>query len=347
MNAIVKDTRGAGALWSTRPVPIPSTGELLIRIDAVSLCGTDLHVYNWDTWSASRVNPPIIMGHEWAGEVVEIAAGVTGYAVGDRVSGESHKICGHCRQCRTGYGHVCVDTQIFGVDTDGCFAEYFRVPAASVLKNDPRIPNTISCLQDPLGNAVHAALVEPIAGKSVAILGCGPIGLFAIAVCRALGATQIIATDASAYRLALGKTVGADHVLNIKETDIDDAVATLTAGLGVDVVLEMSGAPKAIQQSLRIVKPGGRVSLMGIPGGPVELEVAENIIFKGLRLYGVVGRRLYDTWYTMQDLLASGRLDVSAIRTHMMRFDEFDEGFAHMQSGTCGKVVLTVSEFAD
>lgn len=347
VNAIVKNTPAAGALWTTRPMPVAGVGELLVRIDAVSLCGTDLHVYNWDAWSAGRVKPPVTMGHEWAGEVLELGPNTTGFVPGDRVSGESHKICGHCRQCRTGDGHVCTSTQIFGVDTDGCFGQYFAVPAASVLKNDPRIPNTISCLQDPLGNAVHAALVEPLAGKSVAILGCGPIGLFAIAVCRAVGATNIIATDASPYRMDLAKTVGADHVLNVRDTDVDDAVATLTHGIGVDVVLEMSGAPKAIQQSLRLAKPGGRISLMGIPAGSVDLNVAEDIIFKGLRIHGVVGRRLYDTWFTMQDLLASGRLDVTPIRTHILPFDQFDAGFALMQAGTCGKVVLKVSEHAD
>ena len=337
VKAIAKTRASAGAELVERPEPTAPTNGVLVKIKAVSLCGTDLHVYNWDSWSAGRVKPPVTMGHEWAGEVVAVGEDVVHLKVGDYVSGESHKICGHCRQCRTGQGHVCQFTQIFGVDTDGCFAEYFAVPEASVLKNDPRVPTTIACMQDPLGNAVHAALVDQIAGRSVAVLGCGPIGLFAIAVCKALGAGAIWATDTSDYRLDLARTLGADQALKVPEQNVEALLPD-----GVDVVLEMSGAVPAIQQAMRLARPGGRVSLMGIPARTVELDIAEDVIFKGLTLYGVVGRRLYDTWYTMQSLLASGRLDVSPIRTHTLPFESFAEGFELMRSGRCGKVVLTL-----
>lgn len=337
VKAIAKTHAGPGAEMVERPMPTAPANGVLVKVSAVSLCGTDLHVYNWDSWSAGRVKPPVTLGHEWAGEVVAVGEDVVHLKVGDYVSGESHKICGHCRQCRTGQGHVCQYTQIFGVDTDGCFAEYFAVPEASVLQNDPKVPATIACMQDPLGNAVHAALVDEIAGRSVAVLGCGPIGLFAIAVCKALGAGAIWATDTSDYRLNLARTLGADHALKVPDQSVEAALPG-----GVDVVLEMSGAVPAIQQAMRLARPGGRVSLMGIPARPVELDIAEDVIFKGLTLYGVVGRRLYDTWYTMQSLLASGRLDVSPIRTHTLPFDAFADGFALMRSGQCGKVVLTL-----
>lgn len=343
VKAIVKTAAAEGAQLCEIACPEPPRDGVLVRVDAVSLCGTDLHVYNWDAWSAARVRPPVVMGHEWAGRVVAVGADVGSLREGDTVSGESHWICGHCRQCRTGQGHVCRNTRIFGVDTDGCFAEHFAVPEASVLKNDPNVPAEIACMQDPLGNAVHAALAGEIAGCSVAILGCGPIGLFAIAVCRALGAARIWATDTSAYRLDLARALGADDVLDVAATDPETAIADATHGEGVDVVLEMSGAVPAIRQAMRLARPGGRVSLMGIPARPVELNIAEDVIFKGLTLHGVVGRRLYDTWVTMQSLLASGRLDISPIRTHTLPFERFADGFDLMRSGKCGKVVLTLN----
>ena len=340
MKAIVKTERGAGAALRDVPVPeIPRDGAL-VRIKAVSICGTDYHVYSWDKWAAGRVKPPVIMGHEWAGEVVAVGQECASLAIGDYVSGESHRICGHCLQCRTGQGHVCQNTKIFGVDIDGAFGEYFAVPEASVLKNDKRVPPEIACLQDPLGNAVHAALAGDIIGKSVAILGCGPIGLFAIAVCKAVGAGPVFASDTTEYRLNLACKVGADTVVHVPEENIETIVAEATHGQGVDVVLEMSGAPIAIQQAMRLARPGGRVSLMGIPSRTVELEVAQDIIFKGLTVQGVVGRRLYETWYTMKALLASGKLDVAPILTHKLPFAEFATGMELMRSGQCGKVVL-------
>jgi threonine 3-dehydrogenase len=343
VKAIVKTTPAAGAELRDVPVPPPPRDGVLVKIKSVSICGTDFHVFSWDSWAEGRVKPPVIMGHEWAGEVVEVGPECQSLKVGDYVSGESHKICGHCLQCRTGQGHVCQNTLIFGVDTNGCFAEYFAVPEASVLKNDPRVRPEIACMQDPLGNAVHAALAGDIIGKSVAVLGCGPIGLFAIAVVRAVGGGPIWASDTTDYRLKLAEKVGADFLARVPEQDIEAMVADATGGQGVDVVLEMSGAPVAIQQAMRLARPGGRVSLMGIPSKAVTLDVAEDIIFKGITVQGVVGRRLYDTWYTMKSLLSTERLDVSPILTHRMPFKEFATGMELMRSGQCGKVVLTVS----
>jgi threonine 3-dehydrogenase len=340
MKAIVKTHAAHGATLQTAPDPTLPHDGVIVKIKNTSICGTDFHVYSWDAWAQGRVKPPVTMGHEWAGEVVEVGPDVLDLKVGDYVSGESHKVCGRCYQCRTGQGHVCQRTQIFGVDTTGCFAEYFAVPEASVLKNDPRIPPEIACMQDPLGNAVHATLVGDIIGKTVAITGCGPIGLFAIAVCRAVGAGTIFASDTTSYRLDLAETLGAEETINVLETDLEAIVQEKTHGVGVDVVLEMSGAPVAIQQAMRLARPGGRVSLMGIPSRPVEMRISEDIIFKGLTIHGVVGRRLYDTWYTMQSLLSSGRINVTPILTHQMPFDDFERGMDLMKSGQCGKVVL-------
>jgi threonine 3-dehydrogenase len=343
MKAIVKTLAAEGAQLLTIPDPkhLPF-GHVLVKLQSVAICGTDFHVFSWDAWAAGRVKPPVIMGHEWAGTVVEVGEGVVSLSIGDFVSGESHKVCGHCLQCRTGQGHVCRYTQIFGVDTDGCFREYFAVPEASVLKNDPRIPAEIACLQDPLGNAIHAAMIGDLSGKSVAILGCGPIGLFAIAVCKAVGAGEIFASDTTEYRLNIAKTVGADHIFHVPSQSIEAAVLKNTDNQGVDVVLEMSGAVPAVQQAMRLARPGGRVSLMGIPSKPVELRVSEDIIFKGLTINGVVGRRLYDTWYTMQSLLANERINVHPILTHQLPFEEFAYGMELMRSGQCGKVVLSL-----
>ncbi|GAB4459742.1 MAG: L-threonine 3-dehydrogenase [Armatimonadaceae bacterium] len=343
MKAIAKTERAVGARLIEAPTPEPPQDGVLVKIKSVSICGTDFHVYSWDEWAQGRVHPLVIMGHEWAGEVVAVGEECESLQAGDYVSGESHKVCGHCKQCRIGQGHVCRNTLIFGVDTDGCFAEYFAVPESSVLKNDERVPPEIACMQDPLGNAVHAALSGDIIGKSVAILGCGPIGLFAIAVCKAVGSGTIWASDTTEYRLNLACQVGADHVVRVPEEDLEAIIRRETGGEGVDVVLEMSGAPVAIQQAMRLVRPGGRVSLMGIPSRAVELDVAEDIIFKGLTIHGVVGRKLYDTWYTMKSLLATGRLDVTPILTHQLPFEEFATGMELMRSGQCGKVVLHVS----
>ncbi len=340
----MKTRAAAGAELTNVPTPAISRDGVLVKIKSVSICGTDFHVYSWDAWAEGRVKPPVTMGHEWAGEVIETGPEVVSLKVGDYVSGESHKICGHCHQCRTGQGHVCQFTKIFGVDTNGAFAEYMAVPEASVLRNDTRVPPEIACMQDPLGNAVHAALAGDIIGKSVAILGCGPIGLFAVAVVKAVGGGPVWASDTTPYRLDLARTLGADHAVRVPEEDLEARIKAETHGQGVDVVLEMSGAPSAIQQAMRLARPGGRVSLMGIPSRAVSLDIAEDVIFKGLTVQGVVGRRLYDTWYTMKSLLSTGALDVSPILTHRLPFEEWEQGMALMRSGQCGKVVLKVSD---
>jgi threonine 3-dehydrogenase len=341
LKAIVKTEAGPGATMRDVPEPtITKSDQVLVKVLATSICGTDYHIYSWDAWSAQRVKPPRIMGHEFAGQVEEVGPDVTHLKVGDLVSGESHWVCGLCLQCRNGQKHVCEKTRILGVDVDGCFGEYVVVPEASAWKNDPSLPVEIASIQDPLGNAVHATLAGEVAGRTVAVLGCGPIGIFAVAVAKACGAAAVYATDTRPYRLDLACKLGADEVLNVTEGDVEAFFNGHTDGKGVDVVLEMSGAPVAIRQAMRIARRGGRVSLMGIPASPVELDVAEDMIFKGLDIQCIVGRRLYETWDTMRALLNSGKLDVRAAITHELAFEDYDHGMQLMRDGMCGKVVF-------
>lgn len=340
MRAIVKAEQRPGAAIQTVAEPsISRPDEVLLRPLLTSICGTDYHVYSWDPWAASRVSPPRIMGHEFVAEVIGVGSDVRSIKVGDRVSGESHRVCGVCLQCRTGQGHVCAETRIYGVDIDGCFAELACVPESSLWRNPADMPPEIACVQDPLGNAVHAVTAGDVAGRTFAVLGCGPIGLMAIAVARACGAAQVIATDTRTFRLDLARRMGADVVLNALETDVVEASLDLAPN-GLDVVLEMSGAASAIRSAFKVARRGGRVSLMGIPARPVELDVAEDMVMKGLDIRCIVGRRLYGTWATMSSLLASGRLDISPVLTHRFSWTEFDRGMDLMGRGECGKVVL-------
>ena len=289
MRALVKTAPQAGLSFIDCPDPRPAPYEAIIRVQATSLCGTDVHIYNWDEWAFTRIHPPRIIGHEMCGEVVEVGSDVTLVKLGDYVSAESHLTCGVCFQCRTGQAHVCKNYRILGVDRDGSFAEYVALPESVLWKTSADIPPELASVQEPLGNAVDAALVEDLTGQTVLITGCGPTGLFAAAVARIAGAATIIATDVSEYRLSMAKQLGVDHVLNAK-TDRPDVIAAairdMTSGEGVDASLEMSGNPQAILHAFQSVKNGGRVTLFGIPTKPLQCDLANDIIFKGIRVYG-------------------------------------------------------------
>ncbi|MGC8667976.1 MAG: L-threonine 3-dehydrogenase [Chthonomonadales bacterium] len=341
MKAIVKKDATPGAALVQIPEPrVRRPDDVLVRVLMTSICGTDAHIYEWDAWAAQRVKPPRVMGHEFVGRVEEVGPEVQGVRPGDLVSGESHLVCGICYQCRNGQKHVCSNTRILGVDIDGCFAEYVVVPSASVWVNDPGLPLEIACIQDPLGNAVHATLAGEIVGRTVAVLGCGPIGIFAVAVAQAAGAACVYAVDVRPYRLDLARRLGATDVCDASKENCEEFINRKTDGLGVDVALEMSGAPVAIAQAMRITRRGGRVSLMGIPSRHVELDVAEDMIFKGLEVRCIVGRRLYETWTVMKHMLASGKLVIAPAITHKLCFDEYDRAMALMRDGSCGKVVF-------
>ena len=338
MRALIKTKPAPGLELREVPRPQAGPGQVVVRVKATSLCGTDNHIYRWDEWAQSRIHPPRIIGHELCGEVVEAGKGVAAVAIGDYVAAESHITCGLCFQCRTGNAHVCKNYRILGIDEDGSYAEYVRLPERVLWKTARDIPPELACVQEPLGNAVHAALVEDITGQSVLITGCGPTGLFAVAVARTAGAGTIIATDISDYRLDLAKQLGADHTLNPNRDDMD-VIARVTGGEGVDAALEMSGSPSAIHVCFRNVMNGGRVTLFGIPEAQVSFDMTNEIIFKGIRVYGITGRRLFQTWYRLAGLFKAG-LDIKPVITHTLPLERFAEGFELVGKGQCGKVVL-------
>lgn len=340
MLALMKVTAGAGAELREAPIPEINEHEVLIKVQAASICGTDLHIYGWDEWAQKRLHPPLVFGHEFCGNVVRIGSEVSAVKEGDFVSAEMHVSCGRCLLCRTGEAHICRDVRILGVDADGCFAEYVKIPESNIWKIDPRIPVDWASVFDPLGNAVHTVLAGEVAGKTVAVLGCGPIGLFAIAVARACGASRTFGVEINAFRLKLASRMGADTVLNPAQADPVGPVLEATGGLGVDVVLEMSGQPSAIRQGFQMLRPGGRVSLLGIPSRPVELDLSNDIIFKGALVQGINGRRMFQTWYQMQALLLSGRLDLAPAITGRIPMSDFRHGFEMLKAGEAAKIVM-------
>lgn len=342
MKALVKTRPVPGLQLMDCPDPKPGPTEVVIRVKATSLCGTDAHIYNWDEWARHRLQLPRIIGHEMCGEIVEIGLGVTSVKKGDFVAAESHLTCGTCFQCRTGQAHVCKNYQILGIDFDGSYAEYVLLPERMLWKTHPAIPPETACLQEPLGNAVDAALVEDVTGHAILVNGCGPTGLFAIAVSRISGAAQIVATDVSDYRLDLARRLGADQVFQAHDLSPDaivQAILDLTDGEGVDAGLEMSGHPDALHVAFRAVKNGGRVTLFGIPTGPVCFDLPNEIIFKGIRVTGVTGRRLFGTWYRLAGLFKAG-LNIEPVVTHTIPMTDFERGFNLVNSGQCGKVVM-------
>ncbi|MCK8060987.1 MULTISPECIES: L-threonine 3-dehydrogenase [unclassified Fusibacter] len=340
MKAIIKQTPAEGATLVEIAKPKVGEREVLIKVQATSICGTDFHIYKWDEWSQNRIKTPQVMGHEFAGEVIAIGDKVTKVKLGDIVSAETHIVCEVCELCQTGNAHICKDTLILGVDTQGTFAEYVVIPEQNAWLNDKDVSPEYLCIQEPLGNAVHTVLSGEIIGKTIAVVGCGPIGLMAVDVAKASGAAKVIAIEINDYRANLAGEIGADVVLNPMKDDVIARVLEETGGLGVDVVAEMSGNKIAINQALKYIKLGGRMSMLGIPNGKVELDIATDVVFKGITIHGIVGRRMYDTWYQVKGLIQSGKLHLDKIVTHKMPMDDFQKGMDLMESGNCGKVVL-------
>lgn len=321
------------------PEPAIRPGCVKIRVQAASVCGTDLHIYEWDEWSAGRMKPPVITGHEFCGTIVEVGEGVTDRAVGDYVASESHVVCGRCRQCLNGQAHVCVETTLLGVDVDGGFAEYAVIPAANARRTPVGIPPEIACFQDALGNAVHTAYAGPLEGQTMLITGLGPIGLFAVAVCKAAGAALVVGTEISPYRAGIARQLGIDQVLDPRVDDVRAILGQLAPG-GVDGVLEMSGHPSSLDLAVDVLRPGGRLSLLGLfreNRTPIPLNQA---IFKGLDVQCIIGRKLWETWDQMGALLASGKLDLSPVVTHRLPYTEIDEAMRLLSRGEAGKIAL-------
>ncbi len=342
MQAIVKEKRAPGLKVTTVPKPSPGPGEVLIAVRHAGVCGTDLHIADWNAWAAGRLRPPLVVGHEFAGEIVAVGGGVAELRTGQLVTAEGHIVCGHCLQCRTGNSHICKNTRIIGVDRDGAFAEYIAMPATNVLPLDG-IPTTVGAVMDPMGNAFHTVLTADIPGSTVFVVGCGPIGCFAVGIARAAGAAKVIASDVNTKRLALAKQMGAHVTIDATRDDVVRAVLAETGGEGADVVCEMSGVPSALHQAFAAVRLGGRVQLLGIPNGQVPVDFANEIIFKGITVYGVIGRKMYDTWNQMRRYLSAGLVDPGPVITHQFPLAKIDEALAAIRSGDAGKIILEIA----
>ncbi len=339
MKALVKAHAKKGIWMQDMPEPTVGINDVKIKIKKTAICGTDLHIYKWDEWSQKTINTPMIIGHEYVGVISEMGDGVKHLEVGDRVTGEGHIACGHCRNCRRGKLHVCENTIGVGVDRDGSFAEYLVIPADNAIKLDERISDEMAAIMDPFGNATHTALSFPVLGEDVLITGAGLIGSMATAICRFAGARNIVVSDISDYRLELAKKMGATMTINpAKGETIEGAIDQLKMH-GFDIGLEMSGSPQAFDSMISNMYNGSKIALLGILPNTTTVDWSK-IIFKALTLKGIYGREMWETWYQMEQMLISG-IDLTPIITHRMHIDDFQEGFDIMESGQCGKVILS------
>ena len=346
MRALLKEAR-PGAVLTDAPIPEPGPGEVLVRVMAASVCGTDLHLYSWDAWAQGRFRAPMIFGHEMSGEVVALGPDVNPalVKVGDHISAETHLACNHCYQCRTGRKHICQNLRILGVDAPGIFAEYAVIPAENVWVNDPDMPWEIASLQEPFGNAVQTVLAGPgVASRTVLVTGCGPIGLMAIAAARAAGASLIVASDPAERRLAKARELGADLALNPTTQDVVRLTKDATRGNGVDSLLEFSGNAGAIRQGFAALTYGGHASLLGLPSGHVEFDLANDIIFKAATVAGISGRKMFETWYQVRELIVSGKVDLRPVISHVVPMTRFEEVFEAARRGEAIKPVLLPQE---
>ena len=340
MKAVAKTSPAPGFDIVEVDEPQVRPGCVKVKVERASVCGTDLHIYNWDPWSAGRIKPPRIIGHEFCGRVVEIGEGVTDRKVGDFVATESHIVDGTCAFCLRGEGHLCMNTSILGVDVDGGFAPYAVIPAMNARPTSEVVPQTVASMQDAIGNAVHTVMDGPVEGQAILVTGMGPIGLFAVAVCKAVGARKVYATEVSEYRIGLAKTIGADVVINPAKQDAYTIIERLEPD-GVDGTLEMSGHPAALDLAIEMTRPGGRVSLLGLFADRIRFMDLNKVIFKGLRMQGIVGRRLWETWDQMHWLFTEKGLDLCPIVTHQMHFTEIERAMQILKAGEAGKIVLS------
>ena len=338
MKALAKLKAEPGIWMTETAVPEIGHNDVLIKIRKTAICGTDMHIYQWDEWSQATVPVPMVTGHEYAGEIVALGSEVRGYEIGDRVSGEGHITCGHCRNCRAGRRHLCRNTEGVGVNRPGAFAEYLALPAYNLFKLPDEISDDLAAIFDPFGNAVHTALAFDVVGEDVLITGAGPIGIMAAAVIRHIGARHVVITDVNDYRLALAERMGATRTVNVSRESLKEVMAELDMHEGFDVVLEMSGVPSAVEQMLDVINHGGKIAMLGIPPGEMAIDWTK-VIFKGLTIKGIYGREMFETWYKMASLIQSG-LDLSPIITHRLGVADFQQGFEIMGSGQSGKVVL-------
>jgi threonine 3-dehydrogenase len=338
MKALVKKYSKPGLWLDEVPVPEYGPNDVLIKIQKTAICGTDIHIYNWDEWASKTIPVPMVVGHEYVGIVEAFGENVQDVRVGELVSGEGHITCGHCRNCRAGRRHLCPNTLGVGVNRPGCFAEYLVIPVSNIWHCDPNISKDVLSIFDPFGNAVHTALSFDVLGEDVLITGAGPIGIMASAICKHAGARYVVITDVNPYRLELAKKMGVTKAVNVSNEKLSDVVNDLGMMEGFDVGLEMSGNPKALNDMIDVMFHGGNIALLGIL--PSDAAVDWNkIVFNGLTLRGIYGRKMFETWYKMQVMVQSG-LDVSSVITHHFSFEDFEEGFELMKSGNSGKIIL-------
>ncbi|WP_183407744.1 L-threonine 3-dehydrogenase [Nocardioides marmoriginsengisoli] len=326
------------------PVPEPGAGEVLVAVTRAGVCGTDKGIFDWAPWTAEHVSLGVTVGHEFVGRVAAVGPGVTRVREGQRVSGEGHLTCGHCKPCRTGDSHVCRNVKVLGASVDGCFAEYVIVPESNAWPVHDEISDDVAAILDPIGNAMHTVMAAGVAGRTVLVTGAGVIGAISIAIARAAGAGTIIATDISSRRRALALEMGADHALEGDAPDWPEQARDLTDGDGPDVLLEMSGNPGAIQQGLRSLRSGGNAALLGVPTEPVEIDLLNQVVFKGTTIRGVFGRRMFDTWYQVENMLLGGRLRLDPVISHRIPIHDYEDAFALMASGEAMKIVLVVDD---
>jgi threonine 3-dehydrogenase len=338
MRALVKAKPEPGLWMEDVEEPVPGDRDALIRVRKTSICGTDLHILRWDEWAQATVPVPMVVGHEFMGEIAAMGAEVEGLSIGQRVAGEGHITCGHCRNCKGGRRHFCHNHVSVGVTRPGAFAEYLSIPAENVFPVPDHITDDVAAVLDPLGNASHTALAFEVIGEDVLVTGAGPIGMMAAAIARHIGARFVVVSDVNPYRLTLAKTMGADEVVDVRTAEIAPVMGVLGMTEGFDVGMEMSGSEQAFNQLLAVMNHGGKVAVLGIPPGEVTLDI-DAVIFKGLTVEGIYGRRIFETWYKTASMLQSG-LDVSAVITHRFLVDDFQTAFDTVASGQCGKVVL-------
>jgi threonine 3-dehydrogenase len=338
MKALVKRKAERGLWLEEVPPPQIGVNDVLIKVERTGICGTDLHIYNWDEWARKTIPVPMVVGHEFVGQIVEVGSNVADFRPGEIVSGEGHVVCGRCRNCLAGRRHLCADTKGIGVNRPGAFAELIALPMTNVWHHDPAIDRDVAAIFDPFGNAVHTALSFPVLGEDVLITGAGPIGCMAAAVVRHAGARHVVVTDVNPYRLSLAKNLGATVTLDVRTGNLKEMQAKLGMKEGFDVGLEMSGNPAAFRDMLTNMCHGGKITMLGIPSGEIAIDW-NRVVFNMLTIKGIYGREMYETWYKMTVMLQSG-LDIRPIITHRYPYNEFEAGFSHMQSGQSGKVIL-------
>lgn len=340
MKAICKNDFSRGVSLEDKELPKVLDNEVLIKVRYTSICGTDLHIYQSDEWAINRLKPPLIIGHEVGGVVVDLGSKVTRVKLGDRVGVETHIVDWNTKESRSGKAHLCSSTKILGIDRDGSFAEYVSIPEINVIPNPPSIPDEYLSIEEPLGNAVHAATKVNVPGKNILIVGSGPVSLLLIEVLKCFGASKIIVSEINHYRIELAKKVGADLVINPFKNDLLSFIKDETNGEGVDIAYDMSGNGSGINQALKALRPGGDMIFFGLPKQPVDINIADDIIFKGLNLFGVVGRKMFETWYQVIDLLNNNKINLNNVITHKFSFEEIDKAMELMEKGESGKILL-------